>query len=260
MRIKTLKPKGAVVCEGKRVSPVVRSLLSVRFLLAAAIFIFAATGLRPGMLALAKRYEKEPISTRRPLREFDPARLPSFRKGWDFTPSEKIDDDVGTDKFIFTALDRKDLNKQPGHANLFVTYYSEPRSKVPHTPDVCYRQGGFVVRQMTTIMIDTPKLAPDYPQTEAKLVLFQAPKGYQQAVIFCFCVEGKLEHNRESVRWLIGKPGNRYTYFSKIESSVAFLAGQSPAKAVSLCKTLLGEALQLLIKEYFPREEDLKRY
>ena len=46
------------------------------------------------------------------------------------------------------------------------------------------------------------------------------PDGAEQIVLFCFCVEGEFRCNRESVRWLIDKPGNHYTYFSKIETEL----------------------------------------
>jgi len=242
------------MCESRSTVSVVRSLLSARFLLALLILVFAATGLRPGMRALAGYYEKESIAPRRPLKEFEVSSLPSFREGWEFW-HDTVSEDTGTDEFIFTYLKRDIAGERPYVANLFVTYYSGPRDKVPHSPDVCYRQGGAVVKRMTTIMVDTPQLAPEYPQTKANLLVLRMPDGAEQVVLFCFCVEGELRCNRESARWLIGKPGNRYTYFSKIETA----SSGGSDKSIELCKKLFSESLQVLMAQYFPRKEDIKR-
>ncbi len=242
------------MCESRSTVSIVRSLLSARFLLAVLILVFAATALRPGMQAMAMYYEKESIAPRRPLKEFDMSRLPSFRAGWEFK-SEPLGEDTGTDEFVFTYLKRKSAGEGAYEANFFATYYSDPRDKVPHSPDVCYRQAGAVVKRMTTIMVDTPQLAPAHPKTEVNLLVLRMPNGTEQVVLFCFCVEGELKCSREAVRWLIGKPGNRYTYFSKIETA----SSGGSAKSIELCKKLFTEGLGLLMAEYFPRKEDIKR-
>lgn len=250
------KPRKAAMCESSSTVFVVRPLLSARFLLAVLILVFAATGLRPGMRALAEYYEKESIAPRRPLEEFDVSKLPSFRDGWEFRRDD-MTEGAETDEFVFTYLKRKGTDAYI--ANLFVTYYSDPRDKVPHSPDVCYRQGGAVVKKMTTIMLDTPQLAPAHRQTEANLLLLQMPEGHEQVLLFCFCVEGSFTSKRDTARWIIGKPGNHYTYFSKIETTSSYTSGGNPSEALSLCKKLFSEALGALAKEYFPRSEDLKR-
>jgi hypothetical protein len=249
------KPGKAVMGESRSTVSVVRSLLSARFLLATFVLVFAATGLRPGMRALAEYYEKESIAPRRPLKEFEVSSLPSFRDGWEFT-TDTISEATGTDEFVFTYLKRN--GEEPYVANLFVTYYSEPRDKVPHSPDVCYRQGGAVIKKMTTIMVDTPQLAPEHPQTEVNMLILQMAEGHEQIVLFCFCVEGEFTCKRDAARWLIGKPGNRYTYFSKIETASSYVPGEDQTKAVDSCKKLFGEALGVLVAEYFPRKEYLK--
>ena len=232
-------------------------LLSAPFLISVFLMIIAGIGIGPAMSALSDYYEKKSIDPRRPLQEFDVLKLPSFQNGWEFSEREIVKE-AGTDKFILTYLTRKDLYKKPNAAYLFVTYYNDPKDKVPHSPDVCYRQGGAVIKKMTTIKIDTPRLAPDYPQTEVNLIIFQTEK-IDQILLYGFCVEGELRRKRDSVRWILGKPGNRYSYFSKIEA-VSSYTEENSEEAIELCKTLFRESLQALMEEYFPRKEDLKRF
>ena len=233
------------------------SLLSMPFLASVLLMIIAGIGIRPVMSALSDYYEKKPIEPRRPLQEFDVSKLPSFQNGWEFSKKEIIEE-VGTEKFIFTYLKRNVPYEKPRSAYLLVTYYNDPKDKVPHSPDVCFRQEGAVMKKMTTIKIDTPRLVPDYPRTEVNLLIFQI-QNIDQVALYCFCVEGKLRCNRDSVRWILGKPGNRYSYFSKIEVASSYKE-ENPEKAIELCETLFRESLQVLIEEYFPRKEDLKRF
>jgi hypothetical protein len=240
--------------EDKNVICAVRSLLSARFLLSALILVLAASTLRPGIQALNKYYMKKPIEIRRPLKEFDASRLPSFQNGWTTSAvlPHELFEDIGTDEGVFILLD-----KELQQADLLITYYSNPKDKVPHTPDVCYRQAGAIVRKMRNIELDIPELLPKYPKIKARLVVLQLP-ACNKIVIFLFCAEGKLRYSREQVRWIIGKPGNRYTYFSKIEAASNYPIGGDEDEAIETCKILLREALPVLLTEYFPDKKQLK--
>jgi hypothetical protein len=236
---------------------VMRPYLSVPFLFAAFVLLVSAFCLRPAMNALSSYYTKEPIKSRRSLTEFDVSELPSFQQGWDFRPDSVKVEDVGTDKYIFVFLTRQDKRISPHIANLFVTYYSDPKDKVPHSPDVCYRQGGAVVKSMKTITIEIPELAPQHPQIPVNCIIFDMGD-CAQVVLFCYCVEAQFETNREKARWIIGKPGNRYTYVSKIETASNFRKGDDPVDAINLCTQLFREAVVVLLRDYFPTEDELK--
>lgn len=240
--------------KGRNTAYAAKSLLSARFLLAAFVLIIAAVGLRGGIQALSAYYTKQPIDIRCPLREFDISRLPSFKDGWVGTniPPEEIE----TDEYAIIKLKRQGVAESPKEAALFITYYSDPRSKVPHTPDVCYRQGGAVVKKMETITIDIPELT-QCPQAKVQLLLFEMPRS-NQVVIFCFYVDGVFKHSREQVRWTMGKPGNRHTYFSKIETVSNYPLNEKPDKAIDVCRKLFCEAVAILVSEYFPTKEQLK--
>lgn len=236
------------------------SILSVPFLISAFLIVFAATGLKPTLKSLAKSYTKKSIDPIKPLSEFDFSELPSFREGWEFRKVDRVDEAVNTDEFILTYLFRKDLYKKPTYTFLLVTYYSDPRDTAPHSPDVCYRQAGAIVKQLKTITIDTSNLPGGKPsKIPAYMVVLDIPEGGQHLIIFTYCVEGVFRCKRWAVRWQIGKPGNRYTYFSKIEVAAPFEGEQEFRESVDLCKALLREALYKLVSEYFPSPETIKR-
>ena len=233
-----------------------RYLLSVKFLLSVLILVLAAVGLWPGVQALSKHYMKESIAIRRPLKEFDISRLPSFQNGWELTWHDVPVEEVGTEQSVHVTFTKKESGKEPQSAELFVTYYSNPRDKIPHTPDVCGRQEGGIIKKLTTITLDTPELAPEHPKIKASLVIFQWPK-VNLIIIYCFCAEGEFPHTRNHARWVIAKPGNYRTYFSKIEARATI--GHNQAEALETGKTLLREALSVLWTEHFPHKEQLKR-
>lgn len=235
------------------------SLMSARFLLTAFILILAATGLRPGMKALSQRYTKKAIAIRRPLKEFDTSLLPSFRDGWDFV-REKLpasEEALGTDEHILLALNKK--GQKDVSAGLFITYYSDPKDKVPHTPEMCYAQIGVVIKERSIITIETPELGREHPQTRACLLRLDMPKSNSdQVYIYCFYAEGEFRVSRNRTRLVLNKPGNRHTYFSKIEVYSLCPTDGDSTEAIEICQTLFREVLSVLLKEHFPSRDQLK--
>ncbi len=234
-----------------------RGLLSVRFVLSAVILAAAALGLRPGMAVLGKYYAKESIGTKRSLRKFDAANLAGFQKEWKLH-TEETKDDIETEEYVIVALDRKYPSGGPKSAYLFVTYYNDPRDKVPHTPDVCYRQAGAIVKRKTTVHLDIPGISSQQAPIEATLVVLNTGP-IDRIVIFFFVVEGKFRSSREQVRWVLGMPGNKYCYFAKIEASAIYPKDGDPTKAIDISKKLLAESMPILMDEYLPDTRQLGR-
>jgi len=232
------------------------SLASARFLLSAVILIVAAVALQPGTKALAKKYEKKPMAIRKPLSAFDISRLPSFQTGWKYSWGREQIEDIGTAEYMHIILNRKGLIPEPKQVELLVTYYNNPRDKVPHTPDVCSRQEGAIIRKLSTLILDVPALADKHSKIKCRLVIMDF-ETVSFADIYLFFVEGKFRHTREQVRWDLGKPGNSRTYFSKIEAAVVFPTGGDPSHAIQACKTMLAEALPILLSEHFPTDEQI---
>jgi hypothetical protein len=235
-----------------------RGLLSVRFVLSAVILAAAALGLRPGMAVLGKYYAKESIGIKRSLRKFDAANLPGFEKEWKFR-METREDEIGTEEYVLVILDRKYRSEGLESAYLLVTYYNDPRDKVPHTPDVCYRQEGAIVKKKTTIQLDIPGISSQETPIEATLVVLNT--GHEnRIVIFFFVVEGEFRRTRQQVRWVLGMPGNKYCYFSKIEASATYPKDGDPTRAIGITKKLLAESVPVLLDQYLPDTRQLGRH
>lgn len=236
----------------------VKSLVSVRFLSAVIILASSAAWLRPAMQKLSIYYEKTSIAIRRPLKDFDISRLPSFKTGWEYKWLTAPVEDVGTDEYVHIAFIKGRHSLSLSRAELFVTYYSDPQDKVPHTPEVCARQAGAIVRKLSTIMLDIPQLAPENQRIKARLLFLEYQK-FNTVVIYVFCVEGQFKYSREQVRWMMAMPGNKHVYFSKIDAAIRYPTDGDPDEVVPLCKQLICEAIPLFVAEYFPSKEQLKQ-
>ena len=187
-----------------------RSLLSPVFVITAALLLVAAFGLRPTIGALIRHYSKEPIDLRRSLDELDSARLPSFRHRPDRAgvPELTDADGIGTDDWIDMVFQERYPEDEAGRSHmllLLVTYYSDPRDQVAHTPEVCYRQGGAVVDEIDTVSVETPGLGPQTLKVDARrLVIDQG--GRKKILLYVFCCNGEFYNDREQVRFAIGWP------------------------------------------------------
>ena len=238
------------------------AFLSPPFVACALMLGGAAAGLQPAVRALGRHYSKEPNSLRRPLDEFDAARLASFRVvtgGGLF--DVVVSDDVGSDDALRVVVEKKGAateGRRELDTLLFVTYYNDPRDTIPHTPEVCYRQDGATVNAITPVYLDVDGIDPTGPKRIKARLLDLENAGVRAALVYVFCCNGRFYDDRLWVRLALGMPGDGYTYFSKIEVLTACPPGESFADAVQRCKLLLREALPILT-EHFPANDDLKR-
>jgi len=226
-------------------------VLSPAFVLCAAILIASALGLRPGLSALATAFAKEPIGLRAPLSTFDVAALPSFQKCLDPQGPQPVIADVGAAELALLDLEERAPQSDLVRITLFVTYYSDPRDKVPHTPEVCYRQAGVIVEGVTTSTLLVPDSPPD--RRELTLRTMQLQHGRASAVLsYVFCANGEFCHDRQMVRWILGRPGPKRAYFSKIEAVAYCERGADLTYAAQTGRRLLAEAIPLLLEKHFP--------
>lgn len=235
-----------------------RALWSPAFVVCALLLASSAVGLRPALRSVERRFEKQTIALRRPLQELDLRRLHSFK------PSTVRDEiwmstaEMGTEDAIWLALEQRRPTGRPSEAFLLVSYYSDPHDKVPHTPEVCYRQGGWTVEDIVTVPLDVAHLGRAEQTVDLRVVLLKQATGPKLVVAYLFLVNGEFCHDREQVRWRIGRPGDRYIYFSKIEASVGYDVDSNRLAALETAKRLLQEGLAILVADHFPRDADLR--
>ena len=246
-----------------RTQPVAQSrqLFSVSFVIAAAVLAGAAVTLAPALQALIEYYSKLPIDLRRPLDDFNDIGLPSFKPA--NGPIEMVFayGDAETDQVLMRAYEStkpSPATRQFKNAMLLVTYYSDPRAQIPHTPEVCYRQKGDVVTHIRSEPIEVPELGPD-TQTINTLGIDVSTDAGPITILYVFSCNGKFYNNRARARFAIGWPGDKYTYFSKVEAIARYSSEDDYDDAVQTCRQLLRETLPLLIKDHYPKSSDLQR-
>lgn len=234
------------------------------FIVSAALLIVAIIGIQPTIAALTRHYSKLEVEIRKPIEQFDDSKLPSFRRKAIAAAIEQYmaASDVGTDEWIHRRYEEKDA--APGlelaleDAATLITYYSDPRDQIPHTPEVCYRQDGTVVHSIKTINVEVPNLPEGKRTIRCRLLDMEQPAG-RIALIYVFCCEGEYYDDRETARLAIAMPGNKYTYFAKIESIVAMRDIKDFDLAVERAKRLMAEILPVLANDHLPTKEQISR-
>jgi len=230
------------------------------FAVCAAILLLAVLGLEPVLAALEVEYGKTSILPRSPLGAFGLNALPSFKLAPEDSPflDLQADDDVGTDDLLFLRMQEKHASGMDGQIYLFVTYYSDPDDRVPHTPEVCYRQIGGIVRKSGSASIVMPA-GRDLPaEVTARTVIIEQAEA-NTVIAYVFCANGRFYTARNDVRVALGWPGEKRVYFSKIEAVTRSERGEDTSAALQRCRRMLEEAIPELVGTHFPLKEQLSR-
>ncbi|MDY7109085.1 MAG: exosortase-associated EpsI family protein [Planctomycetota bacterium] len=237
-----------------------RPFFSPVFVICGLLLLAAAIGVPPAAAYLTDRYTKLPIELRQPFSTFDASDLASFRWRPDVDPGSIESDELGTADWLmetFTLVDGPDVLGGERKVVLFVSYYSDPRDTVPHTPEVCYTLGGAEVRSITPTTFRIPTPDGKTSEVTAKLLDIQTTEA-RQALVYFFYSNGRYYTDREQVRFALGWPGDKYTYFSKVEAFTVCLDDDLET-AAEHCRQLIRESMPILLRDHFPRPEDLKR-
>ena len=83
------------------------------------------------------------------------------------------------------------------------------------------------------------------------------PGGVDEVLLYTFFCNDRFYSDREQVRWVIGLPGEKYIYFSKVEAVTPIFAESEREAAIDRCRRLIDETLRLLIDRHFPQAEEL---
>ena len=228
------------------------------FFIGLVLLALCVVGLNPLVTALEQHYTKQPIEVRKTLAEFDIGALPSFSLSSSIDTSS-WQEDVETEEWCMHYFKLRDVGEgDPTEGMLLVTYYSNPRDSIPHTPEVCYRQGGAEVTLLSPHAMRIEGPGGDTEEFEAR-TLDIVRDGRRAALLYVIYSNGRFYHDRERVRLAIGWPGDRFTFFSKIEALVTYGDDQNFDAAVTVAERLLGEGVRELIQGHFPTNEQVRR-
>ena len=228
-----------------------RALFTPTFVVCAAILVIAIVGLYPTMSWVGQQFRKEGIPIRQALSAFDIGALLSFQPASAAHYLECPEGDAETTELLWLPLEHWPRHTTGAPLVLFVTYYSDPASKVPHTPDVCYRQAGSVIDGLERAELDVSTLGAEHTPVTVRIMDFTQPHTYG-VLMYVFCANGEFCATRNRVRWILGMPSQRRVYFSKIEVVAYYHEREQRPVALESCKQVMREALPVLIRDHFP--------
>lgn len=234
-----------------------RSVFSPAFVVGVVVMVLSGFGVRRGMAKLEAMNRKETILMSRSFDAFDTGSLGSFSFLPNALPPIVGAGEIGTEDFRCLAFQYKKAATPPSF--LVMTYYSNPQEKVPHAPEVCYSQAGTIVKSMETIQLDVPGLGLEHDQIDARLIQFEQGS-WKLYVLYVFVANGEYRYDREQVRLVLGRPGKRYLYMSKVETVIAYQGEDEEVdtgELIEVTKQMMREVLPVLKADHFPADADL---
>jgi len=223
-------------------------LRNTRFWVAVFVLGSSICFLNPAVDYLQAAYVKNPMPIRKTLKSCVP--ILNCLNGYQPKSIEARDSDLGTDEYTLVIYNDNGYSNIK-QALLFVTFYNDPKDKVPHTPDVCGRQAGNVITGCKSIEIAIPGVDPARGALKANQFITEK-SGTQAVDVYFFVAQGYFKQTRNQVRWQLCKPGDRSVYFSKIEVQAVYSPEVGPEAAAEKCKEMLKEAVPLILNEYLP--------
>ncbi len=237
-------------------------LLTPSFLVAVSLLGAAAVLAGPIASWLRIKQNKEALPLKEPLRALSTEDIAPYQVVDRQVLDPAVVESLGTKRYL--SWDLVDTGATPGDplrkAHLFVTYYSGGNDLVPHTPDVCYRGGGYRAAQPhENVTIEVPQTALERPTVPVRVCTFVKSGVFQHqrlSVVYTFHCNGQLVASRDGVRWLVNTLSNTYAYFSKVEVS---FPGATRAQSIAGAQKLLGRVLPVLIRDHWPDFQEAER-
>ncbi|MFQ5589717.1 MAG: exosortase-associated EpsI family protein [Phycisphaerae bacterium] len=231
---------------------------------AVAVVVLGASAWLSGPFAdwMKFKRDKEPLPLKAPLTMLHTAALTPYKVLDRKILQPEIVDALGTEEYILWTLEDTSLPRDDPlrFASLFVTYYTGKRSRVPHTPDVCYLGSGYEPAQPHEFAATTvASLGPGESEVPVRVCTFAQTAVFnrrEHTVVYTFHCNGRFVARRSAVRLLVNDPLTGHAYFSKVE--VSFPAA-TRAQSLLGAKRLFERALPALVRDHYPDFEAAER-
>ncbi len=200
-----------------------------------------------------------PLPPQRPIADLASALVPP---GWSAEPIELdpiIEGALGADEYLQLSL------RPPGgrrEVSLFVPYYSDAFSNIPHVPQVCMRAAGFEPTGDREGTLLVPGLAGR--EVPLNLLAFRRPNAPLQVVMMMqyLGVGWTYFRDRQAARLAAttGALGEEGSYMSQTQIVVPLLPGEADdplseeSEAYDLGRQLLQHVVPILEDRYYPRQ------
>jgi len=203
--------------------------------------------------AIARAYEKEPIDLVRPFAALDVAALAPWTLDLEASPvSEAEEAWIGADEVFAATVEGGPVGAavRAGTAML-LTYFADPGEAVTHTPEFCYLRAGCDI--LDRRLVPMPEEVADLLEEAVEVEIRTARD--VRLVTYVFWHDGRAYHSRESLRFARGMPGDRHSYYAKVEVAQPFDPDAGPearAAAAESSRRFLAALLRELSAEHFP--------
>jgi hypothetical protein len=239
------------------------------FGLCAGILVAVAIGV--SVAGRNARLEKAPVALHRLLSQMDKSQLGPYQVVDASILPEEIVEALGTKEYIQWRLE--DTRRPKGDAlrygSLFVTYYTGGLgTQVPHTPERCFLGANWATRKTwdTTFEIPNPLDAGKNLKVPSRVLVFTKAglvDVQERTVVYTFYANGGFACSSNEIRWRLNLPWVAKTFFSKVEVNFAGselgLTNSEPEQAAKAACELLQTVLPVLVRDHWPREEELKK-
>lgn len=212
-----------------------------------------AVAVPPVLGAVAARYEKEGVDLVRPFAELDRAALAPWELDVDLAPvSEAEEAWIGADEVLTAVVTGGSEDaSMGGGAAMLLTYFRDPTEAVTHTPEFCYLRAG--CEQLGRREVAMPEAYRDLAPRAVEVEIRTAAD--VRLVTYVFWHDGRAFLSRESLRLARFLPGDRESYYAKIEVAQPFDPDAGPEarrRASRASLEFLGRLLRELDRAHFP--------
>lgn len=210
-------------------------------------------------------FKKDALPLKRPLTQFDRARLaPQYVPHAEVVRplSDETVQTLGTREYLNLIL--SDTTRPAGDrtaaAHVFITYYTGQPDMVPHVPDECWLAGGYERVGAWDETVTAAGCRAPADRVPVRLMQFRAPHrlggaGRDFVVMYFFHCNGAYATTRDQVRLLQANLTDRFAYYAKFEirftdASLTQLAGRE--ESIQALERLLPRLLPVVFEDHLP--------
>jgi hypothetical protein len=235
------------------------ALKNPRTLACVLVLAIAAGGLQAAALRMKAYFRKQPVPLKAPFDRLDEARLSPYHVIEDgkltLTPEEL--EQLNTQDYLQWVLRADPAQtsgpRYTGSYRVLVTYYTGQPDQVPHIPDRCQIAAGYspAGSRRVVMELDCRGKKLKVPLRFSKFSKQTRLGSEVRVVVYTFYVNGEFEEERNRVRLRLGRLGERYAFYSKIEVTL-LPTPDSDDTIVELTEAFLQKILPVLVEDHWP--------
>lgn len=236
-----------------------QALKNPRILVCVLALAIAAGGLQAAALQMKAYFRKQPIPLKAPFDDLDEARLWPYEviKDGKLTLTPEESEQLGAHEYLQWVLkiDPSYVSgpQYPGNHRVLVTYYTGQPDQVPHIPDRCQIAAGYspAGSRRVEMELDYGGERLTVPLRISKFSKQTRLGSEMRVVAYTFYVNGQFEEERNRVRLRLGRLGERYAFYSKIEVTL-LPTPRSDDAIVEFIEAFLQKILPVLLEDHWP--------